>query len=264
MATDFFGGWGGAIVGLFRSFGSTSGYTGWVIEALRTGIIELARRLKDGIWLVARYLAKALVEMRKLWTAVLRPMLTWAVKKVQFLEAWLKTHVAPILAFIKRLKEEFDRIYTTYVKPIIDAIEMVRQLNRVLELFHIHVLNKVDEVLAQIERKIEDPFLWVRAKITWVENWIDRIVTFDGLFQRVTLLASMAKHAPEWLNIGANFRNQPITSAGRSALARGTAIADAPGLLRDATNYMQGGRSDFGDVIDAAVQRSTSLYRELS
>jgi hypothetical protein len=56
-------------------------------------------------------------------------------------------------------------------------------------------------VLQSIEQRIEDPFLWVRAKITWVENQFDRILTADGFFQRLTLLRTMDKHAPEWLQM---------------------------------------------------------------
>lgn len=236
----------------------------WLVHALWIMVASLAHTVSEGFWLAAKFAGKALDYIKVAWDRALKPFLNWAYKKLYALEQWVKLKLAPVLQFLERVKAAIDQIYKGFVKPIVDTIEFLRALNRVLEAFHITVLAKLDEVLQQIEQRLEDPFLWVRAKITWVENWIDRIVTFDGLFQRITLLASMAKHAPEWLNIGANFRHRPLTSDEAGALARGSQVTAGPALARDLTAYIHGGRNETGDVIDALVQQMTADLRRSS
>jgi hypothetical protein len=54
--------------------------------------------------------------------------------------------------------------------------------------------------LTQLEQRIEEPFLWIYAKLNEIWNVLDRVMTLDGFFQRLTLLRSMSRYAPAWIN----------------------------------------------------------------
>lgn len=196
----------GAILGGIASF--VNGFIGItvrellrLVKFLKDGILDLSKALLTGVWRLGRALARALVAFARLAGSGLKQFLLWANRKLVALEGFLKDKFAPILRFLKNVKDHIDDIYRRFIRPIIDTIEFIRQLNRILQVFHIGVLGKLDTVLQQIEKRIEDPFLWVRSHITEIENWINRIVTLDGLFQKVTLIRSMARYAPAWINV---------------------------------------------------------------
>jgi hypothetical protein len=190
-----------AVATFFQAIGSaslTAILYAWQI--IRTGVINLGRVVKTGLWDAGRGVAKVLRSTRALWDRVLHPALQWANDKLLKLEHWLHDKFGPVLKWLHDVKTQLDAFYRTYIRPIIDTIDFVRALNRALQLFHVHVLDSLDKWLVELEARIEEPFLWLRAKITELQNWVDRIVTLDGLFQRLTLIRSLSSYAPDWIN----------------------------------------------------------------
>lgn len=192
----------GAIVGrfLFAFGGASVAAIIRAFNALRQAFVQIGRVLGAAIWEVGKRIARAVRAFATLLRHALPKWLQWAYQKVLKIETWLKQKFAPIVKFLKRVRDEFDRIYKNVVRPILDTIEFIRQLNRVLESLHIHVLQSLDRVLAQIEARIDQATLWIYSRLTIVENWINKIVTLDGFFQRLTLIASLERYAPDWIN----------------------------------------------------------------
>lgn len=208
----------GAVSSFFQAFG---GFAGFLLQLafthLRAGVIALAGLLRSSLWDLGRFLSQTVGALKKIWSDVIRPFLSWANTKLLALEAWLKEKFAPLIKFLKDVKDHFDEFYKHYVKPITDTIDFIRGLNRILETFHIHLLSQLDKTLTQLEAKIDEPFQWVRDKITWVEGWIDRIVTADGLFQRLTLLRSMIAYEGEIIR---NFWSAQLTHVSQEEVER--------------------------------------------
>lgn len=225
MAFEGGGSFGGSIVGIIGGIASfvkgffniTAKELYRFITYLKDHIVQLSQALLNGVLKLGRSLARAVVSMLRLAAHGLKTLALWANRKLLALERYLKDKFGPILRWLKLVKDHLDDFYKRFIRPIIDTIEFIRQLNRVLQVFHINLLRKLDATLAQIEQKIEEPFLWVRAHITEIENLVNRVLTLNGLFQRLTLLRSMAHYAPAWINhfwsrqidLGAIDRNQP-------------------------------------------------------
>ena len=206
-----------AVVGLFRSFGAATVAVilrSW--EVLRTGLIVLARATKDALFSGLKFGARAVLSLRHVYTRVLKPFVLWAGRQLDSLHAWLKAKLAPVLHFLATIKDHLDDFYKHYIRPIIDTIEFIRAINRVLLAFHIRLLQKLDTVLQQVEQRLEDPLLWVRDKVIWLEDWVDRIVTADGFFQRLTLIRSLERYAPDWIN---GFWNRQVTAGAQHGSA---------------------------------------------
>lgn len=171
-----------------------------LINYLKDHIVELSRALLNGVLKLGRALARVVVSFIRLTAHAIRTLALWANRKLVALEQYLKAKFKPVLEWLKKVKAHLDEFYKSYIKPIIDTIEFIRKLNSLLLLFHIDVLKKLDNVLARVEQKIEEPFFKIYGFITELQNWINRIVTADGLFQRLALIRSMAKYAPNWIN----------------------------------------------------------------
>lgn len=195
--------------------------------------------------------AKVWDGLKIVWSDVLKPALTWIDEHLKRLYTWLKDTFKPVFSFLDDIRKRLNAFYTTFVRPVIDTIEYLRQINRVLLAFHIHLLQQLDSILQQLERRIEEPILWLNAQLSKVVNALELVVTADGFFQRLTLIRSMSRYAPAWLRIAANARSRPLTSDEQETLQRGGESQSIADLATDLATHFDGGASDVGETIDA-------------
>jgi len=259
------GGLGGIVAGIANAIGSFFGITAkdllkflnWVKEH----VIDLATKTFQGLWKLARGVGRLVRTLATLVRDGVRAFVTRVWTQLQRLQQFLKDKFGPVLQFIRRIKDEINAFYNKYIRPIIDTIEFIRRLNSLLQVFHIDLLKKLDSVLQKVEQRIEEPFLWVQQKISWLENWIDRIVTVDGLFKKAALLSSMVKYSPSWVS---GFWNSQINSADvarRTGSIPTSIIADPPEAPGEELGKLYRGEpSRMDDDIDELVQ----LWRDAS
>lgn len=256
----FLGAIGGILTGIgafLRGFLSiTTAQLLRLVQYLRDQLVSLSKALLKGVWHAARGLARALRSLGTLAYHGLKKFLLWADRKLRALERWLKDTFAPLLRKLRDIKQFIDDFYKKFLRPIIDTIEFIRQINHVLQLFHINVLRKLDSVLQQIERKIEDPFLWVRAHITQLENWINVIITGDGLFVRVAMLRSMGRYAPDWIKGFYNAQQVRIGQYPSSIVEPADDPPTSAQLALEAREYMERGTGPFSEPVERAVAAS--------
>jgi hypothetical protein len=130
----------------------------------------------------------------RFWTNVLRPFIGWAWRQFTELHAWLKRTFQPALDFLWKIRAKLLELYTRYVRPIVDAIETTRRILQLLATLRIEWARDLDRKLAALEARLTAPLLEALRAINFVTNWINRIVDFDGFFQRLTLVASLLKY----------------------------------------------------------------------
>jgi hypothetical protein len=197
------------------------------------------------------------------WSDVLKPALVWIDDNLKRLQAWLKDTFQPVFDFLKEVRCRLETFYKTFVRPVTDTIEFIRQVNRVLLTFHIDVLQKLDRVLQQVEQRIDEPFLWVNQKLNEITNFINSIVTLDGLFERLRLVKSMSRYAPAWLRIATAARTRPLNGDDAEVLQdfqpRGPTEVIAGGVT-----YLQGQSGDVENAIAAAVANAVSFAGTLT
>jgi hypothetical protein len=227
-----------------------------VVSYLVSALAWLGGRVADILTSTGAMFARVWDGVKIVWTDVLKPALTWIDTQLTRLQAWLKQTFAPVFKWLQRVRDELTGFYKRFVRPVVDTIEFIRQLNRVLLIFHIDVLKQLDATLAQIEQRIEEPILWLNAKITELQNIANFIVTADGFFQRLTLLRSMSRYAPSWMRIATAQRTAPISNAEAETVAAATTVATISELVDDVGQYFAGGESDIGPYIDAALEQA--------
>lgn len=192
------GGLLGSIANLWRGK-KVDSVLGLVVSGLTTFAREVAQQLVNFIFAMRLFLSRLVHALLRLWNVVLRPMLQWAREKFLSLSAWLKRTFAPLIRIIDRLRKEWRLLYTRYIRPILDAIDVIRFFLRELGRLGVDWAAALDKKLARIEDKINADWLWVYTHLTEVRNAIDRIVTLDYFIQRSVFLRSLNRDAPIWI-----------------------------------------------------------------
>jgi hypothetical protein len=157
--------------------------------------------------------------LKDLWSKVLKPAWTKFNAWIDKAHDWLVTKFGPILCWLQKARKYLDVLWNRVLKPILEVIDVARAVLKIFSALGIDWAKRLDAKLAALEDWIVDRFTEVRARITRAEDWIDRIVDFDGFFQRVILLRSLFRDAGDAWNVLVGAGSNPITDDGRGAFA---------------------------------------------
>jgi hypothetical protein len=182
-------------------------------QVIRLGMIALGAAVKTGLWDAGRFVSKIWRNLRSFVFSELPRFFKWSYQEVIKLHDWLVKKFAPVLKFLQTVQKHIDDFYTKWIRPITDTINFIRVLNRTLQVFHVKVLEGIDNALSAFESYVNSRFAWLRFEINIIRDWIDRILTLDGYFQRFMIIGSMAKYAPDWMRIAVNSRKRPVSGA---------------------------------------------------
>lgn len=103
--------------------------------------------------------------------------------------------IGPLTKGLGNLRDAVRHIYDAWLRPILHAIDVTRQVLRVLAALHIQLAAAADAALGRLEGKLTAPLLLATKKINELSNQVNRIVTLDGALQRITLLKGLSAHA---------------------------------------------------------------------
>jgi hypothetical protein len=99
-----------------------------------------------------------------------------------------------VLHFLKVLRDHLLAFYATFVRPWLDLIDThAERAARAVVARHCAGRARWISGSARSRDAIEAPFRYVLAKVNEIVNIINRIVTLDGLFQRLALLGSLKR-----------------------------------------------------------------------
>lgn len=108
--------------------------------------------------------------------------------------AWWQKHIqGPIDAYRRALLA----IYRQYFKPIIDVIESLRGIVRIIAVFNRKLAAKLDSVFWKVEGWILLPITLAMRRINSMASIVYAILTITGRFDATVLVASVARHIGE-------------------------------------------------------------------
>lgn len=131
--------------------------------------------------------------LRSTYERVLRPLWQHFWKWFDRARAWLQKVLAPVFQFLDAIRGHILKFYNDWVRPILDVIGIARKVLRTFASFGWDWARALDARLGELEEAIDRPFRIALAKINEVINLVNRIVTADGLFQRLALLRSIER-----------------------------------------------------------------------
>ena len=215
----------GAIVGfLGKLFGIFKGAALVVLQAalyaLRAVVVHLGNAIMSVAHWAAKLLPKLFEPLKWVWGPVLRPFFGWLVDRVTALVKWLRRIFDPIFRVLDRVLDWTDRVYDMFIRPILDVIDRARQIVRVLSGLGVEWAEKLDEVLATLERKLVEPILVLRSYLNRVIDVLDRVITFDYLFQRAPMLQTLVRDLVDWTRMFWNGQVTGLTPEQKRKLAQ--------------------------------------------
>lgn len=197
----------------------------WIVAKLSL----VVTKLKNGLGVLGAELLKALKRAwdftRRVYDEVLKPAWDHFWNWFDKFRRWLDDTIGPVLDWLRTLRENLLTFWKLYVRPWLDLIDVTRKLLRVLAALHIPFARELDRRLGQLEQQIEKPFRILLAELNKVIGIVNRIVTLDGLLQRLVLIRSLARdYQYAWDTITKPY-SKPITPEVHLAMVERMAAA---------------------------------------
>jgi hypothetical protein len=190
------------------------------------------------------------------YTHVLKPAWQHFWKWIDTAKRWLEQLFGPVLRFLRTIRDEILKFYDKWIRPILDTIDIARKALRVLQALGVDWARKLDAELAKFQQAIERPFRELLAKVNEIVNLVNRVVTLDGLFQRLALIRSIERDIGYVVNTWHNSQSVPLTAEERrAALLRGE-YKTGEEIIRETQRYLDTGDGPRSETID---EWSTSL-----
>lgn len=199
--------------------------------------------------------------LRQLYTDILRPVWIKFWKLIDRLRGTLERIFRPVLDFLNTIREELLGFYDDWIRPILDTIGIARKWLNILSLLHIDFAKKLDAKLASIEDAIDAPFRFVLGQLNALINLVNRIVTADGLFQRLALVRSLERDMLYVDRLWRNMRSHPLTNSDRNDLAEVNRPPTIEQMGRDFDRYLQTRDGPVAELLES-VDFTGTIYDE--
>lgn len=191
--------------------------------------------------------------VKALWTDVLHPIIGWVDTAVTRIRTWLGNTFGPVFSFLRSVRDAVTGVYNRFLRPILDAIDFVHQLDQLLQVFHINVLKGLDNTLQSVEQRIDGVMTWIYGKLNDISNVLTTIITADGFFQRYTLLRSLARDVNYHWRLLANTGRRPLSEAEGYRITRAAMIPTIPKVIDDTAAWLADPTLPDNDDMNAAV-----------
>ena len=223
---------------------------GYVANALAWLTVRVGHILANSGSMFARVWDSA----QRFYKDVLRPALVWLHTFYQQARAWLERVFKPVFTFLLRVRDELRRIYTRFVQPILDIIDVARVGLRVLTRLGVEWARTLDTVLTRVESAITDNFLKLLGRLNHLIDVVDSVVTPGRLFQRLPFVRSLERDAGYWIRV---FWNRQVVGLSTPDIARRRAKeyerADPTVLGRELGAFYRGSGGELDGIIGELV-----------
>lgn len=176
---------------------------------------------------------------------------------------WLDDFFAPIFRYLRLVRDEILGIYTRFVRPVLDVIDTTRKVLNVLSSLGFEWAKALDRKLLELEQKIDAPFRLVLRKINEAINVLDRVVTADGLFQRLAMVRSIERDIRYVSRAIVNWRSSPVTTAQFDSIKAQGQKRTLRDIQRDTEEALLTGGGRYAPLIEESVEQLRIYLAEL-
>lgn len=183
--------------GLLGALGSLASEIGQILVYIFNLLVAVAQFIWNGLLIVAQYALDGLKAVggffRHLWDNFFKGIFQNIWKGIVKVHDWLETHLRPLINFLKKVQKYIDKIYKTYIRPFIVAIQRIRKVISILRLLHIHIADQLDKILAQVQRDVQGTFLQIRGILNTTIDLLNIVADPTKLLRRPTLILSLRR-----------------------------------------------------------------------
>lgn len=222
---------GAGLLGLFK--GKIDKNVKTALDGMRLTLALAFNALADFATEAGNTQAKSVGILRRLWDLVIIGMIHKVDKGIRALRDWLKHTLGPILRALLKVRNVLLRIYSKWLKPIFDTIEVIRHVLQLLSFLHIDVARKLDQSLAELEARLRRIILVPLQKLNEVIDQVNLVIDLGGFFQRYTYVRSMVLYERDhwnnwWASVHLREQEKPRST---TTATPARAIADVRGDL---------------------------------
>ncbi|MGH8636675.1 MAG: hypothetical protein ACREUZ_06010 [Burkholderiales bacterium] len=247
VSLAFFGAIFTAIVAVF---GYIADKAVTVAITIAQAAIMIGQAIGQFALLTASVFAKVFGFLRSFWSGVLRPFITWSWDQIQRFSGWLKRTLEPVLKFLQDLRTEITKIYDRWLRPIFDTIDTTRRILQVLATLRVPFARELDQELAQLEQRLLGPILDLYRRLNEAMDWVNRIITLDGLLQRLTLLRSLVRDIYSVAGIWQNAFSNPVTNTQYEQRRRQAGAVTMVDVQRNTAEVLTTGSGPYAPFVD--------------
>lgn len=254
-----------------------------IVEALWKGV-EVAGRVALAIlqysvhwaWRAIVLLGKGAAELagyawkglRKTWSvlkdAVLHPKKAWEKlwHWVDRAEQWLQDTFGPTIEWLQKVAKKLRDFWRDYVQPWLDVIDVTRRALRVLAALGVDWAKTLDAKLGAIEDAIASRYLQIVGYLNDVINVVNRVVTADGLFQRLAYIRTLERDYEQAWNVIKNAYDKPVTEEEKQKLRDANEPRPAEAIDGELFTYLATGEGPkaalFDELIGTIVRKASA------
>lgn len=211
----------GAFLGaLFTAIGLAFGWLADKAVSIAVVMFHVAVYVGKALWETAIAIARVFREvygfLKKFWSGVLRPFITWVWREVERLARFLRKVTEPILKFLHRVRREILKLYERFLRPVLDTIDVIRQTLRLLAFLRLEWAKELDRKLAELEDRLLLPLRFALGKINEVINIVNSVASGFGVLQRVALIGSMWRYQRDALAVWWHSIHRPLEGERRN------------------------------------------------
>lgn len=214
-----------------------------VVSLIHNAALELGRGFMRGFQVSWGFLKSA-------YGTILQPGWSKFWGWVDRARAWLENFFAPAYRFLRFVRDEVLAFYDHWVRPILDSIDIARKVLGVLRTFGFEWAIALDNKLAELERKIYEPFQFVLAKINEAIGVLDQVVTAGGLFQRLALIRSIERDLRYVWRAMANWRHFPLGPEDYTRMRKLSRTHTLEQVQHDTEEAIETGGGRYGPIIE--------------
>ncbi len=138
-------------------------------------------------------LSKAAGFIRHIWDRFFKGIFLRVMRAINAAHRWLEAHLSPIIKFLKKLRAWYDRFYKLYVRPILNMLQIVRRVLRVMRFLHISWAKTLDKWIAKVEADISRTFLQIRGILNSTIDFLNALADPLRLLRHPTLVLSFRR-----------------------------------------------------------------------
>jgi len=214
-------------------------------SGLGGSLLKIANFLGDLAKTVARFMrdndlgfSKLWGLIRKFWDRVLFPLIQQLDRYLARLFKWLRDEFGPIIDGLLWLRKKILEWYDKWLRPIFDTIDVIRRVLGIFSFFGLEWARRIDRALAAIQAKFDEAIGKVLARLNETIDFVNRIVTIDGLLQRYTLVRSLILHQRDALKVWWSSIHKPLSGQSKQQYEQKPAPVNVAARAGDMRAYV--------------------------
>jgi hypothetical protein len=207
------------LAGLFRLFGGgVNAATRAALDQLRGALSASADSLMRFAHAIVRGLGRLLQAVSMIYVRLIAPLLRRVLELSFRFARFLDKTLKPLIALIRKYRQLILDYYEKYARPVLLAIQRIRQVLNFLKLFHLKWADKLDAYLKDLEARIIAPMQYFLQVTGVLIGWINLILDAGHRIQEPILINSLVEYGGSLSAIAIAPHFRELTPAERAAL----------------------------------------------